>query len=71
MNRIDRFAPLKLARLRYRDADYDVMQEGDYVVCAETGAQIPVGELRYWNVELQEPYASAEAAFQRLLTSRI
>jgi hypothetical protein len=70
MNRIDRFSPPRLARLRYQDADFQILQEGEYVVCAVTRQQIPMGELRYWNVERQEAYASAAAAFQRYLSTR-
>jgi len=33
------------------------------VLCAVTGAQIPLHELRYWSVERQEAYADAEASF--------
>ena len=34
--------------------------------CAVTGAPIPLDELRYWSVDLQEAYASTEAALARL-----
>jgi hypothetical protein len=30
-----------------------------------TGVQIPLEELRYWSVDLQEAYASPEAVRQR------
>jgi hypothetical protein len=30
-----------------------------------TGAQIPLEELRYWSVDLQEAYATPEAVRQR------
>lgn len=68
MNRFDpSFTSARLARLRYRDADYDILQEGDFVVCAVTGQPIPVTQLRYWNVPRQEAYASAEISFRRHL----
>jgi hypothetical protein len=35
------------------------------VVCAVTGLQIPVDELRYWSVERQEAYIDAAAALKR------
>jgi hypothetical protein len=35
------------------------------VRCAVTGAEIPLEELRYWSVDLQEAYASPEAVLQR------
>jgi hypothetical protein len=31
-----------------------------------TGAQIPLEELRYWSVDLQEAYATPEAVEQRI-----
>ena len=33
--------------------------------CAVTGVPIPLEELRYWSVDLQEPYATPEAVLQR------
>ena len=54
------------ARVRYLDGDLQVLETGDYVVCAVTGRKIPLQALRYWNVDLQEPYATAEAASQRM-----
>jgi hypothetical protein len=35
------------------------------VRCAVTGVPIPLEELRYWSVDLQEAYASPEAVLQR------
>ncbi|MCI4645189.1 MAG: DUF2093 domain-containing protein [Hyphomonadaceae bacterium] len=54
------------ARLRYLDGDLQVLDPGDYVVCAVTGRKIPLQALRYWSVDLQEAYATAEAASQRM-----
>ncbi|MEQ8747228.1 DUF2093 domain-containing protein [Pyruvatibacter sp.] len=53
------------ARLRYLDADYDVLAPGSFVLCAVTGIRIPLDELRYWSVDRQEPYATPEAVVQR------
>ena len=39
-----------------------MLSDGDHVVCAVTGARIPVHELKYWSVERQEPYVDAEAS---------
>ena len=55
------------ARLRFGDADYQVLQQGDFVRCAVTDRPIRLEDLRYWSVERQEPYASAEVAFRRHL----
>lgn len=31
-----------------------------YVICATSGIEIPINNLKYWNVDKQEVYASAE-----------
>lgn len=68
MNRFETsFSPAPEAQLKYLDADYQVLKPGQFVRCAVTGAPIKLSELRYWSVELQEPYASAEAALKRKL----
>jgi len=36
------------------------------VRCAVTGVPIPIEDLRYWNVDLQEAYAHHEAKLQRM-----
>ena len=42
-----------------------VVTPGSYVVCAVTGAHIPLDALRYWSVDLQEAYASPAIATAR------
>lgn len=54
----------RLARLHYLPGTYRVLVPGDHVVCAVTHRPIPLAELRYWSVERQEPYASAEASLE-------
>jgi hypothetical protein len=54
----------RAARLHYMAGTFRMLSAGDHVVCAVTGKPIPLDELRYWSVERQEPYASAEAAVQ-------
>jgi len=41
-----------------------LLSDGDHVVCAVTGARIPLHELKYWSVERQEPYIDAEASLK-------
>ena len=53
----------KPARVHYLAGTFRLLSEGDHVLCAVTGAQIPLHELRYWSVERQEAYADAEASF--------
>lgn len=65
MNRIDISRPGGAAELRYLDGDFQVVRTGTFVRCAVTGAAIPLDELKYWSVELQEPYAGPEAVMVR------
>jgi hypothetical protein len=52
------------ARIRYLAGTFRVLSDGDHVRCAETGAMIPLDELRYWSVERQEAYADAAASLR-------
>lgn len=66
MNKHDRdFRPEGEAKLEFLDGEFRVVKPGSYVVCAVTGAQIPLDTLRYWSVDLQEAYASAAVALSR------
>ena len=65
MNRYESPRSSGEARLRYRDGDYDILSPGGFVRCAVTGEPIPLDELRYWNVDLQEAYVDAAAALKR------
>ena len=66
MNRFERLFGLRgEARLRFFDGEFQVVAPGDFVRCAVTGEPIALTDLRYWSVELQEAYASAEISFQR------
>jgi hypothetical protein len=66
MNKMERdIRPEGLAELEYLDGEYRVVKPGSFVVCAVTGIHIPLESLRYWDVELQEAYATADAALRR------
>ena len=66
MNRFERLFGLKgEAKLRYLDGEFQVLTPGDFVRCAVTGDPIALPDLRYWSVELQEAYVSAEVSFER------
>jgi hypothetical protein len=54
----------RLARLHYLPATFRVLSHGDHVVCAVTHRPIPLAELRYWSVDRQEAYVSAEASLE-------
>jgi hypothetical protein len=50
------------ARLHYMANGFRVLSNGDHVVCAVSGEKIPLDSLRYWSVDKQQAYASAEIA---------
>jgi hypothetical protein len=67
MNRFERhpFAPGE-AQIEFLDGDFRVLRPGSYVRCAVTGEPIPIEDLRYWDVDRQEAYASPQAKLARL-----
>lgn len=52
------------ARVHFLAGTYRVLSPGDHVLCATTGAAIPLEELRYWSVLRQEAYANAAASLE-------
>ena len=52
----------KLAKIKYLPNNFEIIQNGDHVICAVSGKQIPIEKLTYWNVDLQEAYYSYEEA---------
>ena len=56
----------KLAKLKYLPNNFQIIENGDHVICAISGKKILLEKLNYWNVELQEPYYSyLEAAMKK------
>ena len=55
----------KLAKIKYLPNNFEVIENGDHVVCAVSGQMIKLENLNYWNVELQEPYYSYVEAHQK------
>ena len=53
------------AKLKFKPNNFEINEEGDYVVCAVSGKNISLNQLTYWNVELQEAYFSPKEAQQR------
>jgi len=53
------------ATLIYGPNGFRVVRPGHFVTCAVSGAPIPLDELRYWSVDRQEPYASADISARR------
>lgn len=71
MNRYEKqFATQGEARLKYLQGEFQVLQSGSFVRCAVTGQPIALDELRYWNVDLQEPYANSQVALERYRQTR-
>jgi hypothetical protein len=56
---------MKEAKLIFKPGNFEIISSGDYVVCKVSGKKIDLSELKYWNVELQEPYFSYIEASQR------
>ena len=52
----------KLAKIQYLPNNFQVIESGDYVVCAISGKKINLENLTYWNVDLQEAYFSYKEA---------
>ncbi len=48
----------KKAKLIFKHNYFEVIEEGDYVLCAISRKEIPLKNLSYWNVDLQEAYFS-------------
>ena len=56
----------KLAKLKFLPNNFEILEEGDHVICAVSGKKFPIKNLIYWNVDDQEPYYSyIEAAIKK------
>ena len=56
----------KLAKLKFFPNNFEILEEGDHVICAVSGKKISIENLNYWNVDDQEPYYSyIEAAIKK------
>ena len=56
----------KLAKLKYHPNNFEIIEAGDYVICAVSNKKILLKDLNYWNVDLQEAYFSfVEAQLKR------
>ena len=56
----------KKAKLKFKHNYFEIVEEGDYVLCAISGKEIKLTNLNYWNVELQEAYYSPLEVNKRL-----
>lgn len=64
MNILDRQFASSEAQLRYLDHDFIVLKPGGFVRCVITGKPILIDDLKYWNVDRQEPYLDIDAALE-------
>jgi len=48
----------KKAVLKYKPNTFDIIKDGDHVICTISKKIILLENLNYWNVELQEAYYS-------------
>ncbi len=68
MNRFEKiFGSRGEANVRFLDGEFQVTSPGEFVRCAVTGDPIPLTDLRYWSVEQQEAYVSAEVSMRRYM----
>ena len=55
----------KLAKIKYLPNNFEIIEQGDHVLCAISGKKISLENLNYWNVNLQEAYYSHVEAHQK------
>ena len=56
----------KLAKLKFMPNKFEIINDGDHVICAVSGKKISLNELSYWNVDLQEAYFSYTEASSKI-----
>ncbi|ARS27953.1 DUF2093 domain-containing protein [Sphingomonas sp. KC8] len=57
------------AKLHYMANNFRMLASGDHVLCAVSGERIPLDNLRYWSVDKQEAYATAEISTKAALSA--
>ena len=56
----------KFAKLKYLPNNFEIIENGDHVICAISGKKISIENLTYWNVDEQEAYFSyVEASIKK------
>ena len=61
----------KKAKLIFKHNYFEILEEGDHVLCAVSGKEIKLENLNYWNVDLQEAYFSASEANERFKKNKL
>ena len=56
----------KKAKLIFKHNYFEIVEEGDYILCAVSQKKILLQNLNYWNVDLQEAYFSPVEVNKRL-----
>jgi hypothetical protein len=70
MNYLDPLLPgHREAKVKYLDGEYQIIRTGEFVRCGVTGDPIRMDSLKYWNVQRQIAYKSAQIAFEDYLKS--
>ena len=59
----------KLAKIKYLPNNFEVIENGDHVICAISGKKISLENLNYWNVKSQEAYFSYVEAYKKKETN--
>ena len=52
----------KLAKIKFLPNNFEIIKDGDHVICAISQKKILIKNLNYWNVDLQEAYYSYKEA---------
>ncbi len=60
----------KKAKLIFKHNYFEILEDGDYVLCAVSNKEILLKDLNYWNVELQEAYFSPLEVNERFKNSK-
>ena len=60
----------KKAKLLFKHNYFDIIEKGDYVLCAVSGKEIFLNDLNYWNVDLQEAYFSPKEVNEKFKSLR-
>ncbi len=60
----------KKAKLIFKHNYFEIIENGDHVVCAISGKKINLQNLSYWNVELQEAYFSPKEVNEKFKSQK-
>ena len=60
----------KKAKLIFKHNTFNIIEDGDHVLCAISGKVIKLQNLNYWNVDLQEAYFSPKEANESYIRTK-